>query len=270
MLMGGQPWKASVIMSEISAETSPLDPARPWITDPEDVPGRMRWFSTLFNVMGESSKLHFTRAWTLLFMLQFLFVFGGGLILFILTLTGVETAGLSVGNRYAAALVFMVTTLMSFVIHTRRLAHARRSPLWAVLILLPLLLAGFVTLGNIQKSAAQYDTMYQKRTEFLADPGAYREAALSERRAAQRARAAQTEENAGRQARRGRRDGGDWRGRQPYNAENALPSQEAFILRPHIGQFLNLIMVLSAFLVPWSLIIVARATPRRPRAAMTA
>lgn len=125
-------------------------------------------------------------------------------------------------------------------------------------------------MGNIQKSAAQYDTMYQKRTEFLADPGAYREAALSERRAAQRARAAQTEGNAGRQARRGRRGGEDWRGRQPYNAENALPSQEAFILRPHIGQFLNLIMVLSAFLVPWSLIIVARAKPRRPRAAMTA
>lgn len=258
-------------MSHSTSDLPPLDPARPWITDPEDLPSRINWLATLFNVMGRSSRLHFTRAWTLLFMLQFLFVFGGGLLLFILALTGVDTAGLSVAKQYASAAVFLVTGLMSFVIHNRRLADAGKSSAWAVLILLPLVIAGTVTLGNIQKSAAEYDVMYQKRAAFLEDPGAFREEALERRREAQKARADAREDDdaGGEAASRGPRRGGDRGGRRGFNAENEMPDQETFVLRPHVGAFVTLMMLLSAFLVPWSLMVVARAAPkgRDPQAA---
>lgn len=242
-------------MSESVQQPEVIDPSRPWITDPEQNPVRQNWFASFFDPTGESPKLHFTRGWTLLFMLQFFSIFGVGMLIFVIGLAGAGTDALSVGAAYLAAGVYLVTSLMSVVIHIRRLNHARKSPLWAILVLLPLIAAFFVTMGQVTQSRATYDEMYQSRAEFLEDPRGYREAAL-ERQRAQRA------EQAGEQSgaeRRGGRPGGGERG---YDPENELPSQEAFVLRPHLSSFYNMILVLSIFLVPWSLMWVARTQPK--------
>ncbi|HCJ19304.1 MAG TPA: hypothetical protein DHV57_18000, partial [Hyphomonas sp.] len=47
---------------------TPIDAHRPWIRDERDDPARMDWFQTLFNPMGMTGKLHFSRAWTFMFM----------------------------------------------------------------------------------------------------------------------------------------------------------------------------------------------------------
>ena len=54
--------------------TTVLDRKRPWLTDERELPANMNWLQTLFNPTGTSPRLHFTRAWTLLFMLQLLVI----------------------------------------------------------------------------------------------------------------------------------------------------------------------------------------------------
>lgn len=242
-------------MSEYVEQSDAIDPSRPWLTDPEQNPARQNWLATFFNPTGQSPKLHFTRAWTFLFMLQFLSIFGVGMLIFVIGLAGAETATLSVGATYLAAAVYLVTSLMSVVIHIRRLNHAEKSPLWSFLVVLPLAAALFVTMWQVTQSRATYDDMYQSRAEFLEDPRGYREEALERQRA-------QRTEQAGRQdngERRGGRPGG---GGTEYDPENELPSQEAFVLRPHLSVFYNVILLLSILLVPWSLMWVAWTKPR--------
>ena len=64
--------------------TTPIDPHRPWIRDERDDPSRMNWVQTLFNPFGMTGKLHFSRAWTFMFM--------GRLLLFIVPVFGVSIA----------------------------------------------------------------------------------------------------------------------------------------------------------------------------------
>jgi len=242
--------------SDLQSESA-IDPARPWIDDPEQDPKRQNWFATFFNPMGTSPKLHFTRAWTALFMMQFLSVFAIGLILFVVSLAGADTAGLSVAAGYFTACVFLVTSILSVIVHCRRLNHAGRLSVLAVVVLLPLAISSVVTVRDVAASAVEYDALYQQRAEFLDNPRAFRDAALQRQRVenAQRNR----EGNADDRARGG---GPDRRASDSYNPENPLPSQEAFILRPHVQQFWAIILGLSALLVPWSLMWVGRLQPR--------
>ncbi|MEL7546380.1 MAG: hypothetical protein AAGJ84_07000 [Pseudomonadota bacterium] len=242
-------------MSAALQESDQIDPSRPWLIDPEQDPSRQNWLSTLFDPTGESSKLHFTRAWTLLFMLQFLSVFGVGMIVFVVGLAGADTDGLSVGAAYFAAGVYLVTSLFSLVIHCRRLNHAKRFPLFAILVALPLAISLVVTLQQVNQSAAVYDEMYQSRSAFIDNPSAFRETALERRREENANRAERSPDN--RSDRRGR--GGNT---EDYNPEDELPGQEEFILRPHVSGFYFMILGLSILIVPWSLMWVARARPR--------
>lgn len=242
-------------MSEYAEQTDVIDPSRPWLTDPEQNPANQNWLATFFNPTGQSPTLHFTRAWTALFMMQLFSIVGVGMLIFVIGLAGAETDALSVGSAYLAAAVYLITSLMSVVIHIRRLNHARKSPLWSFLVILPLAAALFVTMGQVTQSRVTYDEMYQSRAEFLEDPRGYREAAL-ERQRAERAEQAENQEGG---ERRGGRPGG---GGPQYDPENELPSQEEFVLRPHMSGFYNLILVLSILLVPWSLMWVARAQPK--------
>ncbi len=45
-----------------------IDPHRPWIKDARDNPHEMKWGQVLFNPLGTSPKLHFSRAWTFMFL----------------------------------------------------------------------------------------------------------------------------------------------------------------------------------------------------------
>ena len=263
-------------MSDAIASQTALDPDRPWITDEEELPARMNWLDTLFNPTGESPKLHFTRAWTLLFFTGLFAWLGVGTIISIIGIAGADTAGASVFHGYLIAVVMGLTSLMSFVIHTRRLNHARKISLRALIVLLPVILGAVFMFGGVASKAEAYDELYEARAEFLEDPAAWREARLEEKRErqAEEEKARQEAEEAkakaeaeGESAEGGEDEQGGQRGRggppqgnwnQGPSAENPLPSKEEFILRPNIGTFSMTIVFFNAFIMIWSLLWVAR------------
>ena len=148
--------------------TPSIDPHRPWLRDERDDPSRMDWVQTLFNPFGKTYKLHFSRAWSFMFLAR--------VVLFVLPLAAflmVSIAGVNVSSwsQPVAALFLpvpamlvpfflftLVTEFTSFVAHVRRLSEANRSALWAIIILVPLMLAtaGFVAgaTGGVQEYRA--------------------------------------------------------------------------------------------------------------------
>lgn len=264
-------------MNDAVASPSALDPDRPWITDQDQLPSQMNWLDTLFNPTGKSPKLHFTRAWTVLFMAQVISWFGFGILVTgLISVAGAETGGLEVFERYVIAVIFVVTTLMSYVIHQRRLNHAGRSPLWAALVLIPLLAAMGQFTGTLMQKSAEYQQAYDARAEFLEDPAAWRANQRDEQRQAQIDAAEEREKNqaenqvpemcraegapaggngGGRQRGQG---GGQWGDRGP-NVEQPLTSKEEFILRPAVAGVVQPIMMLSFPIMIWTLLWVARA-----------
>lgn len=256
-------------MSDTLRQDIALDPDRPWITDERQLPGSMNWFSTLFNPAGKSPTLHFTRAWTLLFMLQLFCVFGLSFIIGVVSLTGADTGGFSLFQLYLTAVVFVVTTVISFVIHCRRLNDAGKINIRAFVILIPLLIATAAFVSQVQGKAAEYQELYAERSEYLADPEGWETQKLEARRKAQEervaeeaARAASENDEEGAQGDRGGQNRGGQRGRGGQSdgpsADKELPSQEEFILRPNVGVFQQYIMPISAFIMIWSLLWVAR------------
>jgi len=264
-------------MSDAFASQNALDPDRPWITDDEQLPTRMSWLDTFFNPAGESPKLHFTRAWTILFFTGLITWAGFGFIIFMIGIAGADTTGIATWHAYLIAIVMAVTSVLSFVIHTRRLNHAGKVSLRAIIVLVPLMIAATSFVFGMTGKAAEYDKLYEQRAEYLADPAAWREARLEERRKAQeeaekkrleaeeaRANAeangeAESGENSGQQGQRGQRGGGqrgDWD--QGPSPENPLPSKESFIVRPNLGGFSMTIMGFNTLIMIWSLLWVAR------------
>ena len=163
-----------------------LDPERPWITREEDLPSNMNWFQSLLNPMGEASRVHFTRTWTALFFAQFIMWFGvSTMILGISSLIGADVSSARVAMTYILAATFILTTLMSFVIHTRRLNHAGKTTAWAALVLIPLVLALLQFVFTLNANTSNYNAAYEARAEYLADPVGWRESQLEKRREAQ-------------------------------------------------------------------------------------
>ncbi|MEM7328075.1 MAG: hypothetical protein AAF437_05000 [Pseudomonadota bacterium] len=263
-------------MSDAIASQSLLDPDRPWLTDEEQMPSRMSWFDTFFNPTGQSPKLHFTRAWTILFFAGVITWAGVGFIIFIMGVAGADTGGLSVFHGYMIAVVLAVTSVLSYVIHTRRLNHAGKISLRAIIVLVPLVLATLSFVGGMTSNSAEYDRLYQQRAEYLSDPAAWRDARLDERRKAQEeaeqarleaeaaraeaeANGEQVSEEEGQRGQRGQRGGGQRGGwNQGPSPENPLPSKEAFIVRPNLGGFSMTIVGLNTLIMIWSLLWVAR------------
>ncbi len=249
-------------MSELASPENVLDPERPWIEDPRDLPSGLNWLQTLFNPSGTSSKLHFTRAWTVLFFAQFLIVVLPFFIAFIVGLAGGDGGPITTAGLYASPLVFLVTTIMSFVIHCRRLNDAGKSFVWAVPIVIALFAAiGIFTMGLSQK-AAEYDELYQERAVYLEDPRAWQESQLEKRREEQ-AEAAKAREEAqasgeetGQQGRQGGGNRGDWN-RGP-SADQDLPGQVEFILRPNAGAVQMVLIPFGALMMLLSLLWIAR------------
>jgi len=147
-----------------------IDPHRPWIKDARDNPHEMNWVQTFFNPIGASSKLHFSRAWT--------FMFLGRILLFIVPVFAVAIASLAGSDLSAAwkpvkALVLpipallvpffaftLLTELTSWVAHVRRFHEAHKSTLWAMIVLIPLIL-GLVGFSiGAQGGIKQYEAMH--------------------------------------------------------------------------------------------------------------
>lgn len=216
----------------------------------------MNWLATLLNPIGKTPSLAFTRAWTLLFLMRFFMIFGVGFILTILGISGINTENLSVNVIYLTGFVFLLTSMLSVVIHIRRLNDAGRSSLWAMIILIPLLLGSAVALAGITRAAGEYAKNYELRAAYLADPEAWQEQRKDrpEQPADEGDTASSSSEWSG-----GR---GSRSAQAPYRADNVLPGQEASVLRPNIRTFYTMMMLFSAFVVPWSLLWVARLPSR--------
>lgn len=234
-----------------------IDPKRPWLTDERELPERMNWLKTLFDPTGESPRLHFTRAWTLLFTLQAMIIVVPFTVALVLNLAGGDGAGVSTFGTYATPVVFIVTTLMSYVIHSRRLNDAGKTPLLAIVPLIPLLIGFALFTTNAMSTAESYDKRFEMRQDYLADPEAFRERQREEREAARaQAEAEGSGEGAQQQQRRGR--GGPPGGRGGMNLDQPMAPKTEFVLKAAAPMIQNVVIPLSGFIAIWSLMWVAR------------
>ena len=146
--------------------SAPIDPHRPWIRDKRDDPSGMNWVETLFNPLGMTGKLHFSRAWTFMFM--------GRVLIFIVPVFSVFIGGVAGADLDSAwkpvsflilpipALLVpffiftIVTEFTSWVAHVRRLAEANRSTLKAMIVLIPLILGLIGFAGGVSMGIAQH------------------------------------------------------------------------------------------------------------------
>lgn len=249
-------------MSDASNNIDALDPQRPWITDARQLPSRMNWLDAMFNPTGKSPKLHFTRVWTVCFFLQLLIVvvpFGVGIVA---SLAGGDPKPIQTFGVYATPIVFIVTTYISFVAHSRRLNDAGKTSILAVLVLLPLLAGMALSFMGIMKSAEAYDNLYAERAIYLENPDAWRAEQLEKRQAAQaaaeaaRADAAQADEAGEGEAKPEQR--GPQRGAGGPRADQPLPSQLAFIIKPNLMIIQMILVGFNVFLALWSLLWLAR------------
>ena len=168
-------------------DTTPgaIDPHRPWIRDHRDDPGEMNWFDTLLNPLGESTKLHFSRAWTFMFMGRFLLYFVPSFTAGIIGIAGVKTEFLNTPVDFLLfmvpallvpfALFTIVTEFTSFVAHTRRLSDARKPAWLAVIVLVPMILGLAAYAAGTSMGAAQHRAMNAPpaaKTETAGEGGA--------------------------------------------------------------------------------------------------
>jgi uncharacterized membrane protein YhaH (DUF805 family) len=147
-----------------------IDPHRPWIRDERDAPAGMNWWHTLFNPFGKTYKLHFTRAWTFMFMGRLLLYVIPSFIAFLAGIAGVGAESFNTPVSLVLfsvpavllpfALFTLITEYTSFVVHVRRLTEAGRSAFMAVIVLVPLLLGLVAYALGTQAGAAQYRQMH--------------------------------------------------------------------------------------------------------------
>lgn len=220
---------------------SPIDPGRPWIDDPRDAPAAMRWGPSFLNPLGKTTRLHFTRGWTAVFMVRLAAFTIPPVMLSLLVAAGANDAAALVPPLWTVHLVILVTALMSAALHLRRLADARRSPLWAVLVLVPVMFGalGFIG-GTVHGSAA-----YQKAVEAQAAPPEARITQTGERNQA-------TQE-----ARRGARGEGR-RGRQGEPLDVTEVSARSHALQSGLNAALAVWALPSFLVMLWTLLWVAR------------
>lgn len=251
-------------MSDTSSQI--LDPKRPWLTDERELPSHMNWLQTLFDPTGKSPRLHFTRAWTMLFILQLVIILGPWFTAVVIGMAGGDGSGVSTFGKYATPIVFVVTTLMSYVIHTRRLNDAGKTPLLALIPLIPLIIAVGAFMMTATGEVQKYDKRFETRQEYLTDPDAYRERQAEQRRIAQQEAEKQAAEAAanGEEAKPQQPQGGQQRGPGGpggpggMGVEQPLPPKAPTVLKASLPMIQNIIIPLSALIAIWSLMWVAR------------
>ncbi len=149
--------------------TGEIDPHRPWIRDARDAPGEMNWVQTLLNPLGESPKLHFTRAWTFSFMGRLLLYVVPSFTAFVVAIAGMKSDAWTAPVNLLLftvpallvpfALFTLFTEFTSFVGHSRRLADAKRPAWLAVIVLVPMILGLAAYTAGTSMGAAQHRQM---------------------------------------------------------------------------------------------------------------
>nr|WP_321512050.1 hypothetical protein [uncultured Hyphomonas sp.] len=156
-----------------------IDPHRPWIKDARDNPHDMRWGQVFFNPFGSSPKLHFTRAWTFMFLGRVLLYIVPVFTVFIASLAGADLSGLwkpvealvlPVPELLLPFFVFVIVTeFTSWVAHVRRFNEAHKSPLWAMIVLIPLMLGLVGFYLGAQGGIKQYEAMHAPKPAVTAE-----------------------------------------------------------------------------------------------------
>lgn len=147
-----------------------IDPHRPWIRDERDAPSAMKWGQTLFNPFGKTYKLHFTRAWTFMFLGRVLLYVVPSFIAMIAGIAGVKTDGMNApvdlflfsvpAILVPFAIFTLVTDYTSFVVHVRRLTEAGRSAFLAIIVIIPMLLGAVAYVLGSQVGGMSYRAMH--------------------------------------------------------------------------------------------------------------
>lgn len=140
------------------APETTIDPKRPWITDPRDAPSEMSWFQSFTDPFGKTSRVHFTRGWTALFFTRLIYFVATLVAVAVFASAGVENPNAFVPPSWVWELLIVFTAILSLVLHVRRLSDAGRSPLWATLVMVPIVI-GFVGLILGMQSAARNYTV---------------------------------------------------------------------------------------------------------------
>ena len=212
---------------------NPLDEARPWIKDEDELPSRMNWFAALLFPFGRSPQLHYTRVWVLL-LLPRLFVYFGILGL------GSKRSGVELIGPILAVLVIEV---LSFIAITRRLNDAGRSPFFAWAVFVPALLGlGLAVVMVPGAKEAHKQAVIEFNEAKDAKPGENGQGVNGRqaRRAAQGNRA--------RGGRRGRRGGRGGRG-----GPAGPPQETPFVISKTLGMTGGLWFGGSLIVMIWSL-----------------
>ena len=164
-----------------------IDPHRPWIKDARDNPHDMDWGQTLFNPLGNSSKLHFSRAWTFMFLGRILLFIVPVFAVFLASLAGADLSGawkpvkaliLPIPALLVPFFLFTILTeFTSWVAHARRFNEAHRSPLLAMIVLIPLILGLVCFYLGAQGGIKQYEAMHAPKPAITATADAGADAA---------------------------------------------------------------------------------------------
>ena len=159
-----------------------IDPHRPWIKDARDNPHEMNWGQALFNPLGSSPKLHFSRAWTFMFMGRVLLFIVPVFAVFVASLSGADLSGLwkpvdgfivPVPEVLLPFFVFMIVTeFTSWIAHVRRFNEAHKSPLRATIVLVPLMLGLAAFFVGAQGGIKQYEEVHASKPAVSAEAAA--------------------------------------------------------------------------------------------------
>ncbi|MCA8899362.1 MAG: DUF805 domain-containing protein [Hyphomonas sp.] len=238
-----------------------IDPHRPWIRDQRDDPHAMNWLQVMFNPFGASPKLHFSRAWTLMFLGRVLLFIVPIFAVFVVSLAGANLSGawkpvkfliLPIPALLVPFFIFTVATeLTSWVAHARRFHEANKSGLRAIVVLIPLFLgiAGFS--GGVVMGMGKYQAMNAKQATAAA-PAA--ETPVSDTAAAPAAEASGDEAATAADAEKkpARKGGGQ------HGKNGPPPSERQTAIGTGTGFAIGLWAISSFFVMLWSLFYVAR------------
>lgn len=218
----------------------PLDEARPWITDEDELPSRFNLLAVLLFPFGRTPQLHYTRTWVLLLFPR-LFVYFGLLGL------GSKRSGAELIGPILAVLVIEV---FGFIAMTRRLNDAGRSPFFAWAVFVPAALGlGLAIFMVPSAKEAHKQAVIEFNEAKDAKPGENGQGI--DGRQARRAASGGGGARGGRRGRRGGRGGG-------RGGPVGPPEETPFVISKTLGMTGGLWFLGSLIVMIWSLAWVAR------------
>lgn len=128
-------------MSAVENTAGVYDAKHPWISGPHEDPSKANWLNEFFSPFGLTPKPIFLRGQAYLALLRF-FIFIAGLI------------ALGANPWVGSGILFfgfVIVLTMSVVSHTRRLNDSARSPVYAIILIVPILLAAGLTVPGLSK-----------------------------------------------------------------------------------------------------------------------